>query len=182
MKRVARFVAVLIALQGAFIGIYILVESSRVDEAADGELLGVEPPRRVDVAMPRLVFQTRKGGQVELRSPKRPTLVHFWATWCPPCRGELPGLLALPDEHQVEVVAVALDENWADVERFLGGDAGSQIVLGDTSGLERALGVRELPVTLLLQPNGRISLRFNGARDWSDEAFVKSWIGELKDH
>jgi len=42
------------------------------------------------------------------------------------------------------------------------------------------LGIRTLPVTFLVLPSGRAAYRFDGARDWSDETFLRSWIGALE--
>jgi hypothetical protein len=89
-------------------------------------------------------------------------------------------LLKLPAQHSVEVVAIALDTGWADVDRFLGGADASSVVLiegqAERHSLTRALDVRRLPATFLVQAGGRITRRFDGARDWTDKVFVKAWI------
>jgi thiol-disulfide isomerase/thioredoxin len=123
-----------------------------------------------------LSLRVRGGDRLDLRGLARPTLLHFWATWCAPCRVELPGLLALPETHPVQVVAVALDRDWADVEQFLGGREFSNVYLADAAEVETALGVQTLPVTYLVQPGGQLRLRFDGARDWTDTRFVRSWM------
>ena len=174
MKRSTRWVLAAVALQAALFGLYWLVEQQRNSEADPS--LETDPPQRVDMALPPLTIHQRDGSTVDLRLSSRPTLVHVWATWCPPCRAELPGLLELPTDHAVDVAAIALDEGWPDVDRFLGGIDSSNVLLGDSDEMERALGVRQLPVTFLLQANGRIVLRFDGARDWTDEAFVKTYL------
>lgn len=74
----------------------------------------------------------------------RPVLVNFWATWCPPCRGEMPDLEALAQEHRAAglvVVAINLEEDRATVERYAG-----------------ALG---LSMPIGLDRDGRVSTRFN---------------------
>jgi hypothetical protein len=76
----------------------------------------------------------------------------------------LPGLLALPTEHAVDVVAIALDRESADGERFLSELDASKVFLADGSEVQRALGVRNLPVTSLLYNGNRIALRFDRAR------------------
>ncbi|MBK8009769.1 MAG: hypothetical protein IPK13_00310 [Deltaproteobacteria bacterium] len=55
------------------------------------------------------------------------------------------------------------------------------IVLAGNEDVERALGVRTLPVTFLVQAGGRLTLRFDGARDWTDEAFVRTYLKERVD-
>ncbi|MCP4499033.1 MAG: TlpA family protein disulfide reductase [Deltaproteobacteria bacterium] len=126
--------------------------------------------------MPPLSLRAHDGTRHELRDVDRATLVHFWATWCPPCRVELPGLLALRDEHSIDVVAIALDRDWADVEQFLSRRAPSRIFLGDAARIEAQFGVRSLPVTFFIEPGGHLRFRFDGARDWGNSSFVTDWI------
>ncbi len=125
--------------------------------------------------MPALSLTARDGTSAGLPTTQRRTLVHFWATWCPPCRFELPGLLALSDDGRVDVVAIALDDDWADVDRFLDRRAGANVFLGNASEARSALGVHTLPVTFVVE-SGQIRLRFDGARDWSDSTFSNTWV------
>lgn len=176
MSRTARWVLVIALLQAVLVGAYWLVEHQRAPKV--DEPLGTEPPRRVDGPMPSLAVVHRDGSGGELPSTGRRTLVHVWATWCPPCRAELPGLLAVPSQHDVDVVAIALDRSWEAVETFLGDMDSSKVVLAPSEDVERALGVRTLPVTFLVTAGGRIALRFDGARDWGDEVFVRTYVEE----
>ncbi len=179
MSRTGRWVLAVVAVQGALLGLYQLVEHRR---ASDGEArLGTEPPQRLDRAIVPLVVRRRDGSTVELSSaPTRPTIVHVWATWCAPCRAELPGLLALPAAYAIEVAAIALDRDWRDIDRFLGG-FGQPRVFAAGEGAAEALGVTSLPVTFLLRDEGRTVLRFDGARDWTDEAFVEAYLEDTSE-
>lgn len=171
-----------IAVQAVLLGLYWFVERQRVQEPSAARALGTEPPERVEMSMPPLTLGRRDGSTARMPPPARLTLVHVWATWCPPCRAELPALLALPTERAVDIVAIALDKDWADVERFLDGQAGSHVFLGDGAEVERALGVRSLPVTFLLTPGERhVALRFDGARDWANESFVERWLDHVEE-
>ena len=176
MIRVGRVMVVIVAIQAASIAIFWLVEQRRSAGRGSERELRTEPPQSVDGALQPLSLKTWDGRRFELREFERPTLVHFWATWCPPCRAELPGLLALSEEHPVEVVAVALDERWTAVARFLGGRPPSSVYLGESVAIESALGVHSLPVTYLVEPGGSLLLRFDGARDWTNRAFLSSWM------
>lgn len=181
MSRGARWVLTVIALQAVLLGAYWVVERQRVREPSAARALGTEPPQRIEMSMPPLILQRRDGGTAGMSPPTQPTLVHIWATWCPPCRAELPALLALPTERSVDVVAIALDKDWAAVERFLDGQPASHVFLGDSTQVERALGVRSLPVTFLLTPGeSRVALRFDGARDWANEVFAERWLGGVE--
>jgi len=176
VKRHARVLVAIVAVQSLLMGLYWLVERDREAIPRAQTPLGIGPPRRVDIAWPRLSLRTRNGKVVELAPSSRPTLIHFWATWCPPCGAELPGLLALPRKFPVNVVTVALDEEAADVDRFLGPHPEATVLLGDPREVESMLGVTTLPVTFLSRVEGRLALRFDGARDWTDEAFCEAFL------
>ncbi len=56
---------------------------------------------------------------VEVGGAGRVRLVHFWATWCPPCRDELPALLArAAATPELELIAVSVDDDWTAIRRF----------------------------------------------------------------
>lgn len=176
MSRTARWVLVIALLQATALGVYWFVEHRRTPGTETP--LGTAPPQRVDMRLPSLTVVRHDGSRAELAPPARRTVVHVWATWCPPCRAELPGLLGLPLRHDVAVVAVALDPSWDEVTRFLGDMDSSDVVLAASEDAGRALGVRTLPVTFLVEAGGRIALRFDGPRDWTNEAFVRANLEE----
>lgn len=95
-------------------------------------------------------------------------LVHYWATWCPPCREELPVLIELSDRlgDRLDVWAISLDTDWSTVRRFLGREVPSIVVLDLEATTSRAYGVTELPVSYLIDPQGVIRARFPGAQNW----------------
>lgn len=98
-----------------------------------------------------------------------PVLYHFWATWCAPCRTEIPTLNALQRkfEGRLKVVTISADENKDDVLRFFAKSAPQFAVLWDKSQkMPEKWGVHKYPESFLVQKNGKV-LRFMGARDWS---------------
>ena len=173
-----RIILLVAIVQAILVGVYWLVEQERSPDGVSEPVLSRVPPQGLDGQLPPLLIRTRGGGQLNLTGFRRPTLLHFWATWCPPCRAELPGLLALSKDRGVDVVAVALDKEWADVDRFLDGQLPSNVFLGDAAEVESALQVRALPVTFLVDAGGQLRLRFDGARNWTDSGFVNTWLGE----
>jgi thiol-disulfide isomerase/thioredoxin len=97
----------------------------------------------------------------------RPLVVNFWASWCGPCREEMPEFDALRREyraHGVEFVGVAIDmrQNVAD---FLAGNPVSYPVVigaGAANHLSASLGGRGLPHTVVLDAKGKIALNHVG--------------------
>jgi thiol-disulfide isomerase/thioredoxin len=174
MSRTVRIGLALVLAQAALVGAYWLVEQRRSNREAESTL-GIEAPTPVDGEMPRLTLTNRAGETFVWTATDRPTLVHVWATWCPPCRTELPGLLGLPEDHAIDVVAIALDREWADVDRFFAEPPPPAVFLGDSARVEAELDVHTLPVTFLIE-SGRIRLRFDGARDWADAGFRRTWL------
>lgn len=179
MNRTGRIVLALAVVQAALVGTYWLVERDRFAADESEATLSIAAPVRVDGRVQGLSLMTREGESFVWTAPEQPTLVHFWATWCPPCVAELPGILALPQAYPVEVVAVALDKEWADVDPFFGGRSPARVFLGDPVEAEAVFGVHTLPVTFLVEPGGRMRLRFDGARDWTSARFSSAWMSDV---
>ncbi|WP_151717415.1 TlpA family protein disulfide reductase [Gemmobacter serpentinus] len=100
-------------------------------------------------------------------------VVNFWATWCPPCRHEMPSLGALQramGNDGFEVVTVATGRNAVPaIEKFFTEvGVGHLTALRDPkSELARGIGVAGLPVTVILNPEGQEVGRLIGDADWN---------------
>lgn len=101
--------------------------------------------------------------------PEGPFVLHIWATWCPPCRDELPGLLAFAAEAPIPVLAVASDPDWRAIRAFVDQTPSPALRRGDAAALADGLAVGQLPVTFVVR-EGRLVGRIDGARDWRDGA------------
>lgn len=101
----------------------------------------------------------------------RAVLMNFWASWCEPCRSEMPTLQMLADLYgpdQLAVVALNFKEAPATVARFVQRTGLRLPVLLDRDGaIARACGVKVFPSTLLIAPDGRARQRLRGELDWT---------------
>lgn len=97
------------------------------------------------------------------------TLVNFWATWCPPCRAEIPELIALQDKYrdELQIIGVSEDEGSIEaVERFVAEQKINYVVVVATPELRKSFpGVLGLPTTFLLDRDARIALKHLGILD-----------------
>lgn len=111
-------------------------------------------------------------------------LLNFWATWCAPCRTEMPHLSALQEEFggpEFEVVTLATGRNSAEgIKRFF-----EEIGVGNLprhqdprKALASQMGVAAIPVTVLIDREGREIARLQGDADWHSES-ARAIIGTL---
>ncbi len=103
-------------------------------------------------------------------------LVNFWATWCAPCRKEMPTLEALQEAlggEDFAVVTIATGRNRpAAIKRFFA-EAGVKnlpVLLDGRSTLAREMAVFGLPLTVILDREGREIARLRGDADWSSDS------------
>ena len=93
-------------------------------------------------------------------------VLDFWATWCPPCRKEIPGFVALQDKYRdqgVEVVGVTLDDSWDPVHPFMKSyGINYTIVKGDAGVVTQYGGFRGIPTTFVIDRDGIIRKRHEG--------------------
>ena len=106
------------------------------------------------------------------------TLVNFWATWCPPCLKELPGMDKLQTKLKddgLNVVAISLDHGGIKKARGFWKRADMQMGLyaDPDKDLAQQMGVIGLPVTAILGPDGREIGRLIGEAEWDSEGVEK---------
>jgi thiol-disulfide isomerase/thioredoxin len=165
-----RIVAVVTAIAVLQIGLLILYREVR-DRRSEGnaDRFAAEVLRTRQPA-PALDLVRADGSRVSIAALRgRPVLVHFWATWCAPCREELPGLIDAARRFSGEglaLLAVAVDDDWAAVNRFFAGATPAEVFRPASRDAHRSYDVVGLPDTYLVSRDGRLLLRYGGARDW----------------
>ena len=99
--------------------------------------------------------------------------INFWATWCPPCREEIPDLEKLAEKMKhvpFEILAVSADESWRDINAFFAGKQTKMLVGLDPNkqAIARMYGTEKLPETYVVDKNGQLRLRFVNKQPWTD--------------
>jgi thiol-disulfide isomerase/thioredoxin len=89
----------------------------------------------------------------------QPLLINFWATWCPPCVRELPGLAELHEEQgdAVALIGISVDDDPDYVRGFLERNPLPYTLAWDSDGIATDLGIRSIPVTLAVDAAGRLA-------------------------
>jgi thiol-disulfide isomerase/thioredoxin len=110
---------------------------------------------------------TLDGQQTTLKAlySEKPVYVNLWATWCPPCVGELPHINQLYQKYgdKINFVMINLDENVNDTTAFLNKSSLSMpIYRGNMNALNSAFQLEFIPVSVIIDTNGRILNRVSG--------------------
>ncbi len=127
-----------------------------------------------------------EGRAVDLKAMQgRVLVVNFWATWCEPCREEMPSLQRLRAKlagKPFDVITVNFGESVEKIVHFLGKENVTLPVLLDTQKESaKDWGVGGLPMTFLVDVKGRVRYSVFGERDWSEGpslALVEKLVAE----
>ena len=170
-RRVVAVVSTIVALQA---GLWLLYRAAHDRRSGRDATRFTAEVLDGTQAAPEIELVRADGSSLSIAKLRgRPVLVHFWATWCPPCREELPGLIEAArrfgDEGLV-LLAVTVDDDWAAVTRFFAGAPPAEVVRPHPPDAHHLYDVFTLPDTYLISRDGRLVLRYGGARDWRSPA------------
>ena len=126
---------------------------------------------------PDLRLTNMEGEVTDLRDLRgRWVMVHFWATWCGPCRKEMPSLQPMAQHiapERLRLVLVNTAETDDEVFAFLGLVAPDLNSLMDRDGqVTEKWQPRGLPSSFLIDPQGRVRYLALGGRDWASEPYL----------
>ncbi|MDO8248981.1 MAG: TlpA disulfide reductase family protein [Rhodoferax sp.] len=103
----------------------------------------------------------------------KPMIINVWASWCGPCRQEMPTLERLARRYggkPFEVIGISTDDYPAAAEAFLKrSKTRFRQFIDSQLLLENMLGANRLPLTLLVNAQGQVLLKIYGARQWDDD-------------
>lgn len=143
------------------------------------------PPLAPKLQAPGMSLPDLQGGEFHLEDLRgRVVVINFWATWCGPCRSEMPALERAWQRlrlHDVELLAVATQDDPQMLRRFLQRNPVTFPVLLDESGkAAREWPFSGIPATFVIDGRGRMVYRALGARDWDSEPILRR-ILELRE-
>ena len=152
----------------------LLVMMSACDQAPPPDTL------KIGGAFPPLVLSGLDGSRLALDDYRgKLVILNIWATWCAPCRTELPSLDRLAaqlDERRFVVIGLSVDSD-RDIAREYLLDQGIHLrsYIDPEQKISRdILGVRVYPDSLLISPGGKLLRRFVGARRWDEPRMIQA--------
>lgn len=132
--------------------------------------------------LPPVVIERMDGKRIDLSSFRgRVVLLSFWATWCPPCRREIPQLeqlQAILRGERIEIVAVSIDRPGASAVRpFLDRlgvrkltpylDPGERLTQAQGAEAKPLFRLYGMPISYIIDRHGRVAGYFSGEMDWT---------------
>lgn len=179
---------VLLAAVVTAIALVMLVPTRQFDPRVSRSLAALGFEVR-DELPPALDLQGIDGAPISLETYRgRWVLVNFWASWCEPCREEMPSMRNFARSFsgdRLRLLAISLDTDDAAMSNFLieqGITPDDFIVARDVDGaISARYGTRLLPETWIIDPEGRLVLRVQGAVDWMQSDIFELFEVLLRD-
>jgi len=161
---------------------FVALAAVSLDAAAEAQLREWDGAARLPLAGSAL-----DGSSIDLKAFQgRVVLVNFWATWCEPCRDEMPAIVRLRESlkgQPFDVLAVNYGESKERVAEFLQRQRVSLPVLLDRDKhAAQAWSAKGLPMTFLVDADGRVRYWVFGEKDWSRGealALVQKLVAEV---
>lgn len=155
-------------------------ETSPASSAQSGQLKSIKPA-------PLFELKDQSGNLKKLSSYKgQAVLVHFWASWCPPCIKELPEILKFAGELEKDstlLILISLDTSWEEAmtvfPKKIKLSSNVISVLDPDSKVNDAYGSYQYPETYLLNRNLEIVTKWVGPQKWDAKLFREKILGNL---
>lgn len=102
----------------------------------------------------------------------KPIILNFWATWCPPCREEMPSMQRAHEAVSgdgIALVAINVGEDADTIQQFLANyPVDFPLPMDLDSRVVQSYPVKGLPTTFVIDPDGRLAYVATGGREWDD--------------
>jgi thiol-disulfide isomerase/thioredoxin len=164
-------------LLGLFVGLFLSLLATRACAQFDKTRW---PAHLATPSLEAVDLQGKTWGAAELAG--KVVVLNFWATWCAPCKEELPTLQTLHDlgDSHTVVLTINVREPAARAARYLQSTGMTFPVISDPKGdLAKRWGVSVYPTTVLIAPNRQARWRVMGDVDWSG-AEAQTWLADVR--
>ena len=173
------FAAAIAAFASPALNAQVSPQASQALRGAGIQVL-TQPAKPFDFTLPLL-----SGGNASLSAEKgKVVILNFWATWCPPCRAEMPSMETLYKKFKndgLEILAVDLGEDKSTVQKFIQNNGYTFPVLLDTNGKAGDdYGISAIPTTFILDRSGMIIARVTGSIHWDTTNAIAAFDALLK--
>lgn len=145
----------------------------------------ISPPGEGDMAV-EITVNDLEGKKVSLSQFKgKAIMLNFWATWCPPCREEMPSMEAmyqkLKGSSDFVMLAISIDENMEAVKEFVKKNNYKMPVFHDPNREAGSVyGLTGVPETFLIDKKGKIVMKRLGPEDWMKPEVIDTVQGLMK--
>lgn len=134
---------------------------------------------------PDMAFMDGEGKTFTLSSLRgKVVFLNFWATWCPPCRAEMPSINTLYEQFKndknVVFLTVDTDGNYKKAKSFLNKKQYSLPLYVADSQIPGELLGRSIPTTVIINKKGQIAYRQEGAADYGNKRFIEYFGGFIR--
>ena len=143
------------------------------EKTSGGPISPLNTDKVINSKAPDFTLKDLAGKNVSLSSFRgKVVLLNFWATWCPPCRDEMPSFNKLYHElnkRGLEIIAVSTDGSVSGVKSFVEKIKVDFPVLSDADRtISKQYRVFSMPTTFLIDKTGKIVDKFYGEYDWTE--------------
>ena len=131
-----------------------------------------------------IIFQDRDGSQIDLNSINSDEIyiLNFWATWCAPCKDEMPSLDKLQKQEGIFIYPINMEEkNLNNTDKFFKDLNIKNLNTYFDEGLKlvKVFALRGVPTTIILNKNKEMVARISGSIDFKDKKFI-SWLNSIR--
>lgn len=140
-------------------------------------------PEEVDALTSATVFKDASGNNINLSDLKgKVVFINFWATWCPPCRAEMPSIESLYQKlkgnKNIVFLMVDVDNDYISAKKFMDRNNYTLPVYTPGSAIPKNLMSGTIPSTLILDKKGRLVFKHEGAADFTNEN-IHDYLSDL---
>lgn len=145
----------------------------------DSLKLGLKPPQIVPIEQKVSLdwdVKTLSGETVNLQEQfkGKPVFLNFWATWCPPCKKEMPGIESLYTKYNEKVgFACISSESISDLQKFKNSKGYTMPIYHLAGNPPEAFNVKGIPLTYIISDDRMFSFKHLGGADWAHSDVIE---------